>query len=190
MNPSRSVFAYHAALATGQNFTISGVYYTEWTKQLGIAGLGRPVDVVTTITASTGTTAGFQSYINGAIYTITSGTFRNLTVSVLLPIYGLYGSSGGPTGRATTRRDVGPRAGTPRRHSMEPRWIGLRFSLAAGFSLYHLLMSPIDFLDHLKKSSEYRGQLAECRRFPARAPRFGALERPLAPVHPLDDIAF
>ena len=90
------LFAYHAALATGQNFNISGVYYTEWTKQNGIAGLGRPVDAVNTITASTGTTAGSQSYSNGGIYTITSGTFRNLTVSVLQPIYGLYVSYGGP----------------------------------------------------------------------------------------------
>ena len=44
------LFAYHAALATGQNFTINGVYFTEWVKQQGITGLGRPVDVVTTVT--------------------------------------------------------------------------------------------------------------------------------------------
>src|SRR5262249_11039656 len=92
------IFAYHAPLATGQNFSISGVYYTEWTKLLGISGLGRPVDVVSTITASTGTTAGTQAYSNGAIYTITSGTLRNTTVSVLQQIYGLYVSSNGPLG--------------------------------------------------------------------------------------------
>ena len=91
------LFAYHAPLATGQNFTINGVYYTEWTKQGGIAGLSRPVDVVTTITASTTTTAGFQDFINGAIYTLTSGTYRGTTVSVLEPIFDLYISSGGPS---------------------------------------------------------------------------------------------
>src|SRR5215472_2845652 len=99
-----ALFAYHAPLATGQNFSISGVYYTEWNKQTGISGLGQPVDVVTTITAAvvppatTATTAGFQSFANGAIYTITSGTFRNSTFSVLQPIYGLYISGGGPAG--------------------------------------------------------------------------------------------
>ncbi|HTS62244.1 MAG TPA: Ig-like domain-containing protein [Candidatus Acidoferrales bacterium] len=93
---SYALFAYHAPLATGQNFTVNGVYYTEWTKQGGITGLGRPVDVVTTITASTNTTAGFQSFSNGAVYTLTSGTYRGTTVSVLQPIYGLYSTSGGP----------------------------------------------------------------------------------------------
>ena len=98
------LFAYHAPLATGQNFTISGVYYTEWMRLNGIAGLGRPVDVVTNITAATiapattGTTGAFQAYLNGAIYNITSGTFRNATFSVVQPIYGLYVNSGGPSG--------------------------------------------------------------------------------------------
>jgi uncharacterized protein (TIGR03437 family) len=99
------LFAYHAPLATGQNFNINGVYYTEWMKQGGITGLGRPVDVVTTIpaagtagAASTGTTGAFQNFFNGAIYTITSGTLRNSTFSVLQPIYGTYISSGGYTG--------------------------------------------------------------------------------------------
>jgi uncharacterized protein (TIGR03437 family) len=92
------LFAYHAPLATGQTFSITGVYYTEWVKQQGIVGLGRPVDVVTTVTASTGTTAGFQEFINGAVYTITSGTLKNTTVSVLQPIYGSYINGGGYAG--------------------------------------------------------------------------------------------
>jgi uncharacterized protein (TIGR03437 family) len=99
------LFAYHAPLATGQNFSINGVYYTEWMKQGRITGLGRPVDVVMTIpaagnpgAASTGTQGAFQSFSNGAIYTITSGTLRNSTFSVLQPIYATYISSGGYTG--------------------------------------------------------------------------------------------
>jgi uncharacterized protein (TIGR03437 family) len=93
------LFAYHAPLATGQDFPISGVYFTEWTKpQFGLSGLGRPVDVVNTITASTTTTAGFQSYSNGAIYNLTSGTYKNQTFSVLQPIYGSYQNMGGPSG--------------------------------------------------------------------------------------------
>jgi uncharacterized protein (TIGR03437 family) len=96
---SYALFAYHSPLATGQNFSINGVYYTEWTKLGGLAGLGRPVDVVTTpITASTNTTGGFQVFSNGAIYTLTSGPNKNLTVSVLQPIYGLYVSSNAHAG--------------------------------------------------------------------------------------------
>jgi DEAD/DEAH box helicase domain-containing protein len=43
-------------------------------------------------------------------------------------------------------------------------------------------MSPTEFLERLQRSEHYRGQLAACRRFPARAARYGELERPLVPA--------
>ena len=108
---SYALFAYHAALANGQNFTIrnlsgstSVLFYTEWTNRGGITGMGRPVDVETTVTATvvppatTGTTDDHAAYINGAIYSITSGLNKNVLFSVLQPIYGLYVTNGGPTG--------------------------------------------------------------------------------------------
>jgi hypothetical protein len=51
------LFVYLTALSTGQNFTVSGGFYTEWTNLGGINGPGPPVDVTAAITASTGTTA-------------------------------------------------------------------------------------------------------------------------------------
>ena len=98
-----ALFAYHTGLATGQNFTIRLLFYTEWTKQGGITGLGRPIDVETAITAAliTGTvpnTATFQSYANGNIYSITKGPNNGQVFSVFQPILGLYLSTGGPTG--------------------------------------------------------------------------------------------
>ena len=108
---SYALFAYHAALSTGQNFTIrnlagstSILFYTTWTASGGTTGLGRPVDVETAITASivppatTGTTATMQAYSNGAIYSITSGLNRNTLFTVAQPIYGLYVSNNGPAG--------------------------------------------------------------------------------------------
>src|ERR1017187_6539840 len=69
-----ALFVYASPLAGGQNFTISGGYYTEWAGLGGIAGgPGRPLTAPTAITASTGTTATGQMYVFGAIYTITSG---------------------------------------------------------------------------------------------------------------------
>jgi uncharacterized protein (TIGR03437 family) len=108
---SYALFAYHAALATGQNFAIrnlagstSILFYTEWTNRGGITGLGRPVDVETAITAfivppaTTGTTATMQAYANGAIYSVTSGLNKNTLFTVMQPIYGLYVSYNGPAG--------------------------------------------------------------------------------------------
>ena len=90
---SYALFAYHAPLLTGQNFTIrnlagstSILFYTAWTASGGITGLGRPVDVETAITAAivppatTGTTATYQTYLNGAIYSITSGLNKNVAL--------------------------------------------------------------------------------------------------------------
>ena len=95
----------------GQNFTIrnqagstSILFYTEWTARGGVTGLGRPVDVESTVTApviapaTTGTTATTQPYAYGAIYSITSGLNRNSLFTVMQPIYGLYVSSLGPSG--------------------------------------------------------------------------------------------
>ena len=108
---SYALFAYQVALATGQNFTIrnqagstSILFYTEWTARGGVTGLGRPVDVESTVTApviapaTTGTTATTQPYAYGAIYSITSGLNRNSLFTVMQPIYGLYVSSLGPSG--------------------------------------------------------------------------------------------
>ncbi|MCU1232245.1 MAG: Ig domain protein group 2 domain protein, partial [Candidatus Solibacter sp.] len=109
---SYALFAYHAALASGQNFTIrslanstSVLFYTEWTARGGINTLGRPVDAESaTLTATivppatTGTTYITQPYLNGAIYSITSGLNRNVLFTVLQPIYGLYVTNGGPSG--------------------------------------------------------------------------------------------
>jgi len=108
---SYALFAYHAPLLSGQNFTIRNLsgsttilFYTEWTARGGITGLGRPVDVETALTAftvppaTTGTTATMQPYANGAIYSVTSGLNKNTLFTVMQPIYGVYVSSNGPAG--------------------------------------------------------------------------------------------
>ncbi len=102
---SYALFSYHAALATGQNFTVrnlagstSILFYTEWTARGGLGGLGPPVDVETAMTAPTTTTATFQTYLNGAIYSVTSGLNKGSLFSVLQPIYGTYMASNGPAG--------------------------------------------------------------------------------------------
>jgi uncharacterized protein (TIGR03437 family) len=98
-----ALFAYRVPLSTGQDFTVRTVagnatitFFTEWTARGGISGLGRPVDVETAVTSPATTTATMQAFSNGAIYSISSGTNKNVVFSVLQPIYGLYVANGGP----------------------------------------------------------------------------------------------
>jgi uncharacterized protein (TIGR03437 family) len=94
-----ALFVYASPLAGGQNFTISGGYYTEWAGLGGIAGgPGRPLTAPTAVTASTGTTTTVQTYVFGAIYTITSGTNKGKVFGVEEPIYDLYLAQGGISG--------------------------------------------------------------------------------------------
>jgi uncharacterized protein (TIGR03437 family) len=94
-----ALFVYTLSLAGGQNFTIQGGFYTEWTNLGGIAGgPGRPLEAQTAITASTGTTATEQTYAYGVIYTITSGPNKTKVFGVEEPMYDLYLAQGGPAG--------------------------------------------------------------------------------------------
>ena len=92
------LFVYATALATGQNFTVSGTIYTTWTGLGGIAGPGAAIDVAAAITASTATTATQQAFVNGTLYSITSGANKAQVFGVLGTIYGLYVASSGPAG--------------------------------------------------------------------------------------------
>jgi len=94
-----ALFAYANSLSTGQNFSIAGAFYTEWTNLGGLSGPGRPVDVQTTVTASTTTTATQQAFSSGAIYSITSGVNKGKTFGVVEPLYDLYVAQAGPTGK-------------------------------------------------------------------------------------------
>ena len=90
-----ALFAY----TSGQTFTISGSYYTEWSGLGGMAGgPGRPLTAPTSITAWSGTTADAQTFIAGAIYSITSGPNKAKVFIVAEPIYTLYNAQGGPGG--------------------------------------------------------------------------------------------
>jgi uncharacterized protein (TIGR03437 family) len=94
-----ALFVYTSPLAGGENFSISGGYYTEWAALGGIAGgPGRPLTAPTAVTASTGTTATVQTYAYGAIYTITSGPNKSKVFCVEEPIYDLYVAQGGTAG--------------------------------------------------------------------------------------------
>src|ERR1019366_2257582 len=94
-----ALFVYANPLPGGQNFTISGGYYTEWAGLGGMAGgPGCPLTAPPAITASTGTTASGQTFVSGVIYTITSGPNKNKVFGVEEPMYDLYLAEGGTGG--------------------------------------------------------------------------------------------
>ena len=97
-----ALFVYRTALVTGQNFTIRNTFYTEWTARGGMSGPGRPLDVENAFTPAVVTppraSATYQTFLNGAIYVISSGVNNTKPFTVLSPIYDSYVASGGPAG--------------------------------------------------------------------------------------------
>jgi len=95
---SYALFYYSPALSAGTNLNINGAFYTGWVKSGGVAGLGPPLTAQTSLTASTGTTATAQTYLDGAIYSITSGTYKGQTFAVAEPLYDAYVAKNGAGG--------------------------------------------------------------------------------------------
>ena len=93
-----ALFSYSTSLTGGQNFSVSGTNYTEWTNLGGISGLGAPVSEAIAITASSATTAAEQDFTYGAIFSITSGTYKGKIFGVAAPVYDLYVTQGGAAG--------------------------------------------------------------------------------------------
>ncbi len=108
-----ALFAYSQAITAGQNFSITGAFYTEWISLGGIAGAGRPVtaQVASQVAAPIApATAGTQYTVQnfgvpnsggaaGGIYSITSGANKGKIFGVIEPLYDLYVSLGGPAGQ-------------------------------------------------------------------------------------------
>ena len=93
-----ALFAYANPLSTGSTFSISGNFFTEWTKLGGISGLGPPVSAQATVTASTGSSATVQTFNRGGIYQYSSGVNNGKYFGVVDPLYTLYNTNGGPGG--------------------------------------------------------------------------------------------
>ena len=115
-----ALFAYATALANGSSaFTTKDPYYTEWLSNGGIATYGPATSAETAVTSPTGSVATTQSFVNGIILNITSGTLNGRLVSVRNPVYSLYASNGGPAGFLGLPTGPEQLVGTKRRQSFE-----------------------------------------------------------------------
>jgi uncharacterized protein (TIGR03437 family) len=104
---SFALFAYQETLPSGlgPNFTVNGVFFTEWTalgamNTLGSAVSAQNATIVGSIVppATVGTPATVQTFARGAIYSITNGPNRGKIFGVAGAFYELYLLQSGPAG--------------------------------------------------------------------------------------------
>jgi len=94
-----ALFAYTSALVNGSSaFTVKDPYYTEWLSNGGIATFGPATAAEIAVTSPAGSVATTQTFLNGIILNITSGTLAGRLVSVRNPVFSVYASNGGPAG--------------------------------------------------------------------------------------------
>jgi uncharacterized protein (TIGR03437 family) len=96
---SYALFAYSAALANGSStFTTKEPFYSVWNNGGGVSTFGPAITAEAAITSAAGTAGTYQSFQNGMVINITSGTLSGRVVSVTNPVYPLYIANGGPSG--------------------------------------------------------------------------------------------
>jgi uncharacterized protein (TIGR03437 family) len=94
-----ALFSYSAPLANGaQNFSVKDTFFTLWQNAGGIAVLGAATSAETAATSQAGSAYTVQTFQNGLIFNITSGTLNGRTVVVVPPVTATYLANGGPSG--------------------------------------------------------------------------------------------
>ncbi len=78
-----------------QDCAIKDPFYSKWTAAGGINTIGACIDAERAVTGLSSVTANQQIYLNGAIYSVTSGTQTGSAFTVSGAIYAFYGTNGG-----------------------------------------------------------------------------------------------
>lgn len=87
-----ALFVYDEGAAGQQNFLVRDPFYTSWIGAGGMATLGPATSNETSATSSAGTSGTVQTFANGAIVRITSGTYNGRMFVVQQPIWAVYNS--------------------------------------------------------------------------------------------------
>ena len=115
-----ALFAYSSALANGSSaFTTKEPYFTEWLNNGGITTFGAATSAETAVTSPAGSAATTQSFQNGIVLNITSGTLTGRLVSVRNPVFSVYAANGGPAGFLGLPTGPEQLVGTKRRQTFE-----------------------------------------------------------------------
>ena len=95
------LFAYSSSLNGGaSNYYLRDPFYTKWQSLGGIYGMGPAFSAEAAFTSAAGNVSTVQTYYQGMIVNITSGTVAARTVGVKEPIFDVYAAKGGYTGSA------------------------------------------------------------------------------------------
>ncbi|MEO7143268.1 MAG: hypothetical protein ABI165_07155 [Bryobacteraceae bacterium] len=94
-----ALFVYQTGVLSGQNFSVADPYYTKWSTLGGIGVFGPAASAQTAVTSSLGSAATLQSFDQGAIFNITSGTLSGRLVAVAPPVYTAYVAAGSYQGQ-------------------------------------------------------------------------------------------
>ncbi len=117
---NHALFAYSSALANGASaFTTRDPFYTNWAANGGVLTYGPATSAETAVTSTTGTAATGQSFANGIIFNITSGTLSGRLVGVQNPVYSVYTANGGASGFLGLPTGPEQIVGTKRRQTFE-----------------------------------------------------------------------
>ena len=94
-----ALFAYKNPLLNGNvDFAVRDPFYTKWQGLGGIAAAGPATSAEQAITAASGIAATLQTFDQGAVFNITSGTLAGRLVGVGPTVYAAYSAAGGYTG--------------------------------------------------------------------------------------------
>lgn len=85
-----ALFVYESAISGQQNFSVRDPIYASWVAAGGVSTLGPATSGETNATSSGGTAGTIQTFANGAIVRITSGTYNGRIFAVQRPIWDLY----------------------------------------------------------------------------------------------------
>jgi uncharacterized protein (TIGR03437 family) len=97
-NRSYALFVYILATDQGQTFYTRDPFYTQWLGAGGVSALGPATSNEQTVTSVSGAGATLQTFTQGAMYNITSGSSAGRLFIVKSPIYTLYLSAGAHAG--------------------------------------------------------------------------------------------
>src|SRR5947209_5787511 len=94
-----ALFVYKTPLPNGGvNFSTRDPFYTKWQSMGGIASLGPATSAEQAITSASSIAATLQTFDQGAIFNITSGTLAGRLVGIGPAVYAAYTVSGGYAG--------------------------------------------------------------------------------------------
>lgn len=94
-----ALFVYKNALANGSvDLAVRDPFYTKWQALGGIVAAGPATSPETAITSASGITATLQTFDQGAVFNITSGTLAGRLVGITPMAYAAYSAAGGNTG--------------------------------------------------------------------------------------------